>query len=74
MVAVIKVTGGRREYACAEARIKESIILRSAGLNHEYPGREEDIDLMRRHHEAIGEIPPESGFYGWWRRFVGGRR
>jgi hypothetical protein len=73
MVAVIKVSGGRREYAKAESRIKESIILRSAGLDHTYPGRDEDLDLMRRHHELIGEIPPERGFYSWWRKFVGGR-
>jgi len=70
---VIKVSGGRREYAKAESRIKESIILRSAGLDHEYPGRAEDLETMRRHHELLGEIPPERGFFAWWRRFVGGR-
>ena len=70
---MITVSGGRREYAQAEGRIKESIFLRSVGLDHRYPGRDADIDLMRRHHELLGEIPPEVGFFAWWRRFVGGR-
>ncbi len=63
----------RREYARAESRIRESVILRRAGLDHTYPGREEDLDTMRKHHEILGEIPPERGFYAWWRRIVGGR-
>jgi len=63
----------RREYAKAEGRIRESVILRRAGLDHTYPGREEDLDTMRKHHEILGEIPPERGFYAWWRRIVGGR-
>jgi hypothetical protein len=63
----------RREYAKAEGRIRESIVLRQAGLDHDYPGREADLVTMRRHHERLGEIPPERGFSAWWRRFVGGR-
>ncbi len=63
----------RREYAKAEGRIRESVILRRAGLDHTYPGREEDLDTMRKHHEILGEIPPERGFFKWWRRIVGGR-
>jgi hypothetical protein len=31
-------------------------------------------ERMRRHHEATGEIPPERGFFGWWRRLVRGRQ
>jgi hypothetical protein len=61
----------RRDYARAESRIRESVILRRAGLDHTYPGREADLDTMRRHHEQLGEIPPERGFYAWWRRFFG---
>jgi hypothetical protein len=61
----------RRDYARAEGRIRESVTLRRAGLDHTYPGREADLDTMRRHHEQLGEIPPQSGFYGWWRRFFG---
>ncbi len=63
----------RKEYSRAEGRIRESVILRRAGLDHTYPGRDEDLDTMRRHHERLGEIPPEYGFFAWWRRFVGGR-
>jgi hypothetical protein len=63
----------RKEYARAEGRIRESVILRRAGLDHTYPGRVEDLDTMRRHHERLGQIPPERGFSAWWRRFVGGR-
>ncbi len=63
----------RKEYAKAEGRIRESVLLRRAGLDHTYAGREEDLDTMRRHHERLGEIPPERGFSAWWRRFVGGR-
>jgi len=63
----------RRESARAEGRIRESIDLRGAGLDHTYPGRDEDLETMRRHHELLGEIPPERGFFAWWRRFVGGR-
>ncbi len=61
----------RRAYAQAEGRIRESVILRRAGLDHTYAGRQADLDTMRRTHERLGEIPPESGFYGWWRRFFG---
>jgi hypothetical protein len=63
----------RKEYSRAEGRIRESVILRRAGLDHDYPGRDEDLDTMRRHHERLGEIPPEYGFFAWWRRIVGGR-
>ena len=63
----------RREYARAESRIRESVILRRAGLDHTYAGRAEDLQTMRRHHEQLGEVPPESGLYAWWRRFFGRR-
>jgi hypothetical protein len=61
----------RKEYARAESRIRESVILRRAGLDHTYPGRADDLETMRAHHEKLGEIPPERGFYAWWRRFFG---
>ena len=61
----------RREYQAAEGRLKESINLRRSGLpNHTYPGRDEDLQTMRSHHEAAGEIPPERGLSAWWRRLV----
>ncbi len=63
----------RREYARAEQRLKRSIALRCEGLPHEYPGRGDDLDTLRRHHEKLGEIPPETGLYSWWRRFFGRR-
>ncbi|MEJ7815961.1 MAG: hypothetical protein WKF53_12380, partial [Rubrobacter sp.] len=63
----------RREYAQAEGRLKRSISLRRAGLPNAYPGRERDLETMRVHHQQLGEIPPEQGFFAWWRRFVGGR-
>ena len=40
---------------------------------HYHPGRAEDLETMRTHHERLGEIPPERGSFAWWRRFVGGR-
>jgi hypothetical protein len=64
----------RREYARAEQRLKASIASRRAGLPHNYPGRGDDLQTLRAHHEKLGEIPPEMGFWAWWRRVVGGRR
>jgi hypothetical protein len=64
----------RRQYARAEQRLKASIASRRAGLPHEYPGHDDDLQTMVRHHEKLGEIPPEKGFWAWWRRWVGGRR
>jgi len=63
----------RKAYAQAEGRLKRSIASRRAGLPHSYPGRADDLETMRRLHEKLGEIPPERGFYAWWRRWVGGR-
>jgi len=63
----------RKQYARAEQRLRRSIASRRAGLPHEYPGRDDDLQTMRRHHEQLGEIPPETGFYAWWRRFFGRR-
>ena len=63
----------RKQYAQAEMRQKRSISLRRAGLPHDYPGRERDLEIMREHHKQLGEISPEQGFFAWWRRFVGGR-
>lgn len=64
-----------REYREAEGRLKESIKLRRGGLSyHDYPGRDEDLRTMRRHHERMGEVPPERGLAARWRRLVGGRR
>ena len=64
----------RKEYGKAEGRLKRSIALRREGLPHEYAGRADDLEVMRRHHSQLGEVPPESGLYAWWRRWVGGRR
>jgi len=61
----------RREYARAEQRLKASIASRRAGLPHFYPGRDDDLQTMLAHHEKLGEIPPEKGFYAYWRRFFG---
>jgi len=63
----------RREYSRAEQRLKRSIALRREGLPHEYPGRDDDLSTMKAHHARLGEIPPESGLYGWWRRHFGRR-
>jgi len=64
----------RRQYAQAEGRLKRSIALRCEGLPHEYPGRDDDLRIMRALHQRLGEVPPERGFWAYWRRFVGGRR
>ena len=64
----------RRQYARAEQRLKASIASRRAGLPHEYAGHDDDLDTLRAHHSKLGEIPPEMGFWAWWRRVVGGRR
>jgi len=63
----------RKQYARAEQRLKRSIALRCEGLPHEYPGRDDDLQIMRSHHQRLGEVPPERGFFAWWRRWVGGR-
>ncbi len=49
----------RRGYAQAEQRLKRGIALRRAGLPHDYPGRGEDLETMVKHHQRLGEIPPE---------------
>ena len=64
----------RKEYARAEQRLKRSIASRRAGLPHEYPGRDDDLQTMRDLHQRLGFIPAELGFWAFWRRFVGGRR
>jgi len=61
----------RKGYARAEGRLKRSISLRREGLPGEYPGRDDDLQIMRSHHERLGEIPPEKGFFSWWRGFFG---
>jgi hypothetical protein len=61
----------RKEYARAEGRIRESVILRRAGLDHTYAGRADDLEVMRRTHERLGQTPPYKDFFSWWRRFYG---
>ena len=61
----------RRAYAQAEQRLKRSITLRREGLPHDYPGRAEDLETMVKHHQRLGQIPPERDLYSWWRRFFG---
>lgn len=61
-----------KEYKRAESRLKESIKLRRAGLHeHDYPLREEDLEIMRQHHAEHG-IPP-ADFWTRLRRLLGGR-
>jgi hypothetical protein len=57
-----------KEYNRAEGRLKESIALRALGLPlHDYPGRREDLELIKRFHAEHG-VPP-TGFFRrlWWR-------
>ncbi len=42
-------------------------------MNETY-GIDDAIQTMQKHHSKLGEIPPEMGFWAWWRRVVGGRR
>ena len=53
----------RREYRSAEARIKESILLRDVLPGHTYPGREEDLRTIKEYHGRYG-IPS----VGLWAR------
>lgn len=50
-----------REYADAEARVRESLALRGLPgfANHTYPDRGRDLETMRAYHEEHG-IPPAS--------------
>jgi hypothetical protein len=50
-----------KEYVRAEERIKESLGLRGEGFPHNYPGRDEDLSLMRSYHNAHG-YPPAGTF------------
>ena len=55
-----------REYADAEARIRESLALRGTGLpNHTYPDRGRDLETMRAYHGEHG-IPPMGLRRLWW--------
>ncbi len=63
----------RRAYAQAEERLKRSIALRREGLPGDYPGHTEDLETMVKHHQRLGEVPPERTLYAWWRRFFGRR-
>jgi hypothetical protein len=58
------------EYKRAERRVRESVMLRRDGLPHTYPRRQEDLDLMRRHHAEHG-IPP-AGLWARFKRWIGG--
>jgi hypothetical protein len=54
--------------AAAEDRLRQPLALRRGGLDrHTYPGRDEDLEAMRRFHAEHG-VPPV-GFFGrlWWR-------
>ncbi len=51
-----------RAYREAEARLRQSLALRVGGLpRHTYPGRDEDLETMRRYHAERG-VPP-AGFF-----------
>jgi hypothetical protein len=58
----------RRAYRAAENRLRESIALRDVLPSHSYPGRGEDIQLMRRYHEAYGV--PDLGLMARVKRLV----
>ena len=58
----------KRAYRSAQARIKESIALRDLLPGHTYPGRESDLELMRRYHEQYGV--PEMGLWARVRRLL----
>ena len=44
----------RRAYRSAEARIRESILLRDVLPGHTYPGREEDLRTIKEYHGRYG--------------------
>ncbi len=62
----------RREYRSAEARTKESILLRDILPDHTYPGREEDFATIRRYHSRFG-VPP-LGLWSRAKRLLAGGR
>jgi hypothetical protein len=59
----------KRAYRAAENRIRESIVLREVLPGHSYPGREEDLELMRSYHQRYGM--PDLGLMQRVRRLVG---
>jgi hypothetical protein len=60
----------RREYRAAENRIKESILLRDILPGHRYPGREEDLQTIRRYHGLYGI--PDIGLWARAKKLLGG--
>ena len=47
----------RRAYREAENRMRESILLRDVLPDHNYPGRDEDLQTIHSYHSRFG-IPP----------------
>jgi hypothetical protein len=62
----------RREYRAAEARIKESILLRDILPRHTYPSREADLQTIRRYLTRYGI--PELGLWARAKRLLAGGR
>jgi hypothetical protein len=62
----------RREYRRAEARIRESILLRDILPDHTYPHRDEDLQLIHDYHSAYGI--PEVGLWDRAKKLVGSSR
>ena len=60
----------RKVYRSAEARIKESILLRDVLPGHTYPGREEDLRTIKEYHGRYGI--PSVGLWTRVRRLLGG--
>jgi hypothetical protein len=58
----------RRAYRGAEARLQESILVRDVLPSHSYPRRDEDLETMRRYHEAYGV--PDLGLMARVKRLV----
>jgi hypothetical protein len=56
-----------RQYNQAEARLKESVLLRVHGIpTHHYPGRQDDLETIQRFHYHYG-IPLMGTIKRLWR-------
>ncbi len=67
----MRPTGQEREaYRAAEARIKESILLRDILPSHTYPGRGEDLATIKEYHSRYGI--PELGLWARAKKLLRG--
>jgi hypothetical protein len=60
----------RRAYRAAEGRLRESILARDVVPNHSYSRHQEDLETIRRYHQAYGV--PDVGLLARMKRLVGG--